>query len=131
MHAELTLFSEDLENVSALDFAKKADPTGKRTVGVLTKADLLADATTRQSKLDLLAGKETRHPLRLGYFITRQRLSAEMAANMSYEEARAKEERLFSQAPWAERDESVKKRMGIKHLTDALSVLLSELIRRS
>ena len=52
----------DLANSDALQLAKEVDPKGLRTVGVVTKLDLM-DAGT--DALDVLEGKVI--PLKLGY----------------------------------------------------------------
>ena len=53
----------DLANSDSLKLAREVDPDGERTVGVITKIDLMDDGT---NALDSLNGKE--YPLKLGYF---------------------------------------------------------------
>lgn len=48
-----------------LHFAKIADPDGRRTVGVLTKVDLVLEKAIVQSLLELVCG----NTLKLGNFI--------------------------------------------------------------
>jgi dynamin 1-like protein len=52
----------DLANSDALKLARKVDPMGERTLGVITKIDLMDEGT---NALDLLSGKV--YPLKLGY----------------------------------------------------------------
>jgi dynamin 1-like protein len=52
----------DLANSDALKLAKRVDPYGERTIGVITKIDLMDEGT---NALDLLAGKF--YILKLGY----------------------------------------------------------------
>ena len=52
----------DLANSDALKLARRVDPLGERTIGVITKIDLMDEGT---NALDLLAGRI--YPLRLGY----------------------------------------------------------------
>jgi dynamin 1-like protein len=52
----------DLANSDGLKLARKVDPLGERTIGVITKIDLMDEGT---NALDLLSGKV--YPLRLGY----------------------------------------------------------------
>lgn len=52
----------DLANSDALKLAKKVDTLGERTIGVITKIDLMDEGT---NALDLLAGRV--YSLRLGY----------------------------------------------------------------
>lgn len=52
----------DLANSDALKIARKVDPMGERTIGVLTKIDLMDEGT---NALELLHGRV--YPLALGY----------------------------------------------------------------
>lgn len=52
----------DLANSDSLRLARKIDPAGRRTIGVLTKLDLM-DAGT--NALDILNGRV--YPLKLGF----------------------------------------------------------------
>jgi len=52
----------DLANSDALKLARKVDPMGERTIGVITKIDLMDEGT---NAIDLLSGKI--YPLKLGY----------------------------------------------------------------
>ena len=52
----------DLANSDGLKLARKVDPLGERTIGVITKIDLMDEGT---NALDLLSGKI--YPLKLGY----------------------------------------------------------------
>ena len=54
--------NSDLANADALKLARRVDPAGARTVGVLTKIDLMDPGTTA---LDIVRGKV--YPLKLGY----------------------------------------------------------------
>lgn len=54
--------NQDLANSDALKLARRVDPMGERTIGVLTKIDLM-DAGT--NCLDIVQGKV--YPLKLGY----------------------------------------------------------------
>ena len=54
--------NNDLANADALKIAKIADPFGERTIGVLTKIDLMDEGT---HALDIIRGQV--YPLKLGY----------------------------------------------------------------
>lgn len=54
--------NQDLANSDALKLARRVDPFGERTIGVITKIDLMDEGT---NALDLLQGKI--YPLRHGY----------------------------------------------------------------
>jgi dynamin 1-like protein len=53
----------DLANSDSLKMAREVDPHGERTIGVLTKIDLMDEGT---NAIDLLNG--TIYPLKLGYY---------------------------------------------------------------
>lgn len=58
----VTAANTDLANSDGLKLAREVDPEGSRTIGVLTKVDLMDQGT---DVTDILAGKVV--PLRLGY----------------------------------------------------------------
>ncbi|KAI1074162.1 vacuolar sorting protein 1 [Whalleya microplaca] len=58
----VTSANTDLANSDGLKLAREVDPEGQRTIGVLTKVDLMDDGT---DVVDILAGRII--PLRLGY----------------------------------------------------------------
>jgi len=53
----------DLANSDSLKMAREVDPQGERTIGVLTKIDLMDEGT---NAIDLLNGSV--YPLKLGYY---------------------------------------------------------------
>ena len=55
--------NSDLANSDSLKLAKEVDPQGERTIGVLTKIDLMDEGT---NALELLNGGI--YPLKLGYY---------------------------------------------------------------
>lgn len=60
--------SDDIQNQKAARFAREADPEGKRTIGVLTKVDMLVGVEDKTRWLDVLrnADKVLAH----GYFVS-------------------------------------------------------------
>ena len=58
----VTAANTDLANSDGLQLARAVDPNGERTIGVLTKVDLMDQGT---DVVDILAGRII--PLRLGY----------------------------------------------------------------
>jgi replication fork clamp-binding protein CrfC len=58
----VTSANQDLANSDGLKLAREVDPEGQRTIGVLTKVDLMDEGT---DVVDILAGRII--PLRLGY----------------------------------------------------------------
>lgn len=59
----VTAANSDLANSDGLKLAREVDPEGLRTIGVLTKIDLMDQGT---DVIDILAGRVI--PLRLGTF---------------------------------------------------------------
>jgi hypothetical protein len=79
-----------------LQFAKTADPDGVRTVGVLTKADLVKEQAVVQTLLQLVKG----NTLKLGYFLVRNRGADEDTLTIA--ECQMKEKEQFADPQWTE-----------------------------
>ena len=58
----VTPANQDLANSDSLKLARKVDPQGNRTIGVLTKVDIMDEGT---NCVDIIQGKV--YPLKLGY----------------------------------------------------------------
>ena len=54
--------NQDLAVSDGLKLARRVDPSGERTIGVLTKIDLMDEGT---NCMDIIQGRV--YPLRLGY----------------------------------------------------------------
>ena len=54
--------NQDLANADSLKLARRVDPSGERTIGVLTKIDIMDEGT---NALEIIRGKV--YPLKLGY----------------------------------------------------------------
>ena len=72
----------DLANSDSLKLAREVDPNGERTIGVLTKIDLMDEGT---NALDLLNG--TVYPLKLGYYGVKCRSQKNINDKMSIAQA--------------------------------------------
>ena len=70
--------NQDLANSDALKLAREVDPNGERTIGVITKIDLMDEGT---NALELLNG--TIYPLRLGYYGVKCRSQQNIIDNLS------------------------------------------------
>ncbi|KAK6964722.1 hypothetical protein R3P38DRAFT_3157156 [Favolaschia claudopus] len=94
--------TDDIENQKALRLARQVDPHGARTIGVLTKPDMLTEGSNmRELWLDVIEGR-SKHQLLHGYFCTRQPDDAERRKNITVREARSAENEFFSQTlPWS------------------------------
>lgn len=111
----------DLANSDALQMAKQVDPTGTRTIGVITKLDIMDKGTNARN---FLLGKVI--PLRLGYIGVVNRSQEDINNNRPIREALAYEEQFF-------RDYHVYRglsdRCGIPQLAKKLNQILEQHIR--
>ncbi|KZT07896.1 uncharacterized protein LAESUDRAFT_811749 [Laetiporus sulphureus 93-53] len=124
--------SDDIENQKAARLAKEADPSGLRTIGVLTKPDTLAVGSTklREAWLELIEGRSDTNRLVHGYFCTRQPDDAERAAGITHAQARIAETEFFSSTPpWS--SSSHQHRFGTANLVSTLSNLLIKYINEA
>jgi len=119
---------DDIENQSAALIAKECDKDKTRTVGVLTKADILALRSDEEQELWRKIVQNRTYPLKHGYYVTRLCNSDELKNDLSWEEIRRKERDFFSsRGAWS----SVPKtRLGTENLTEALSALLENMIAK-
>ena len=74
--------------------ARQIDPKGIRTVGVITKIDIM-DAGTNAKKM--LSGQEVQ--LRLGYVGVKNRSQADINSNKRVKEALREEKKYFEEHP--------------------------------
>lgn len=86
--------TQDVATIEALEWASRADPSGQRTIGVITKADLIDDGAEREVAA-VLSNK--RKPLKLGYIMVKNRSQREVEENMPVQVARKNEEHFFAQ----------------------------------
>lgn len=102
--------------------AEEADPTGARTMGVLTKPDLATETTTQQAVVDLILGQN--HPLKLGYYAVKNR-SADDEHSTRTKRLQA-EMLFFTHTSWS----SVFSRCGTPALKTRIRELLTEISKR-
>jgi dynamin 1-like protein len=84
----------DLANSESLKLARQVDPQGRRTIGVLTKLDLM-DAGT--NALDILTGRV--YPLKLGFIGVVNRSQQDINGEKSMEAALNSETEFFKSHP--------------------------------
>lgn len=84
----------DLANSDSLKLARQVDPEAKRTIGVLTKLDLM-DAGT--NSLDILSGRA--YPLKLGFIGVVNRSQADIQVNKPMADAFKSETEFFQNHP--------------------------------
>ncbi|KAL5705321.1 dynamin GTPase [Ranunculus cassubicifolius] len=118
----VTPANSDLANSDALQIAGAADPDGNRTIGVITKLDIMdrgVDATR------ILLGKVI--PLRLGYVGVVNRSQKDINDNRSIKEALLYEEEFFRKRPVYN---ALADRCGVPQLAKKLNQILVQHIRK-
>ncbi|KAJ7554792.1 hypothetical protein O6H91_05G009400 [Diphasiastrum complanatum] len=111
----------DLANSDALQMARIADPDGSRTIGVITKLDIMDRGTDARS---FLLGNVV--PLRLGYVGVVNRSQEDIVANRSIRDALSAEEHFFRSRPVYH---SISDRCGVPQLAKRLNQILVHHIR--
>jgi len=119
--------TDDIENQKALQLARRVDPDGRRTIGVLTKPDMLSSGSckARTQWLHVLEGR--RHQTIHGYYCTRHPDDMDRTAKITFRKAREAEKEFFENTqPWCKSIH--KERFGTDNLVIALSKLLEDII---
>lgn len=118
----VTAANQDLANSDGLKYARRVDPMGERTIGVLTKLDIMDEGT---NALDLLMGKI--YPLRLGYVGVVCRSQKDIQKKKAIQEAIKSEEKFFRNSqhygPYAHK-------LGVKYLSHTLNSILVNHIKK-
>ena len=117
----VTAANTDLANSDALQMAREVDPDGHRTIGVLTKLDLMDQGT---DAMDMLSGRII--PLRLGYVGIVNRSQADITSKLSIRDAIKKETDFFqNHASYR----ALASRMGSAFLSKTLNQILMHHIK--
>ncbi|KAK4143287.1 uncharacterized protein C8A04DRAFT_12571 [Dichotomopilus funicola] len=111
----------DIVNSEALKLARHVDPLGRRTIGVLTKVDLMDHGT---NALDILSGRV--YPLKLGWIGVVNRSQQDIQGNKPMEDALKSESEFFRHHP-AYRN--IATRCGTRFLAKTLNTTLMAHIR--
>ncbi|KAJ2905070.1 hypothetical protein MKZ38_006463 [Zalerion maritima] len=111
----------DIVNSEALKLARHVDPLGRRTIGVLTKVDLMDHGT---NALDILSGRV--YPLKLGFIGVVNRSQQDIQGNKPMDEALKAESDFFKHHP-AYRN--IAMRCGTRYLAKTLNTTLMTHIR--
>ncbi|CDW73557.1 dynamin-1-like protein [Stylonychia lemnae] len=113
----------DLANSDALKMARRVDPLGERTIGVITKIDLMDEGT---NALDLLSGKV--YPLKLGYVGVVCRSQKDILNQKTIEDALKSEEKFFKTSsvyyPYSSR-------LGVNYLAHNLNMIIVSHIKKN
>ncbi|KAM6904560.1 dynamin-2 isoform 2-T2 [Xenentodon cancila] len=117
----VTPANTDLANSDALKIAKEVDPQGLRTIGVITKLDLMDEGTDAK---DILENKLL--PLRRGYVGVVNRSQKDIDGKKDIRAALAAERKFFLSHPGYRH---MAERMGTPHLQKTLNQQLTNHIR--
>ncbi|XP_047428109.1 dynamin-3 isoform X2 [Mugil cephalus] len=117
----VTPANTDLANSDALKIAKEVDPQGLRTIGVITKLDLMDEGTDAK---DILENKLL--PLRRGYIGVVNRSQKDIDGKKDIRAALAAERKFFLSHPSYRH---MAERMGTPHLQKTLNQQLTNHIR--
>ncbi|KAM1397226.1 hypothetical protein ACFX2I_014831 [Malus domestica] len=113
--------NQDLATSDAIRISREVDPTGDRTLGVLTKIDLMDKGT---DAVEILAGKSYR--LKFPWVGVVNRSQADINKNVDMIAARLREREYFSTTP---EYKHLAPRMGSEHLARMLSKHLETVIK--
>eukprot|EP00978_Attheya_sp_CCMP212_P001582 scaffold3243_cov47-Attheya_sp.AAC.5 len=114
----------DLANSDALQIARQVDPEGERTVGVLTKLDLMDPGTDASEML-----QNNLIPLRRGYVGVVNRGQKDVASDLSIRDGLRREDSFFKTHPVYGRDRTLTSKCGTSNLARNLNTILMHHIR--
>ena len=117
--------NQDIATVDILERAAVVDKAGVRTIGVLTKPDLIGPGSEDEV---LAVLHNIRKPLKLGYIMVKNRGQKELDEGMTSDEARAREMDFFAQHAVFQSVDSSK--FGVANLTSQLTKLLVSRIQQ-
>ncbi|KIK58162.1 hypothetical protein GYMLUDRAFT_45362 [Collybiopsis luxurians FD-317 M1] len=121
--------TDDLENQKALRLANQEDRDGRRTIGVLTKPDMIDHGSTKVTAqwIDVIEDRTPKHHLTHGYYCTRHPNDDKRGEGIDSKHAREIEEAYFkTTAPWS--TSLLPGRFGTRNLVMTLSRLLVQII---
>ena len=119
--------NNDIANQGIIQKSKIHDRRGERTIGIITKPDLLNAGT--EGRIAALARNQDTTRLKLGFFLLKNPSPSELAAGYSYLDREKFERDYFATPPWREQDLDLD-RTGIAPLRVFLQRLLDQHIER-
>jgi GTPase SAR1 family protein len=119
--------SNDIANQGIIKKSRRVDWGGERTVGIITKPDLINQGT--EKRIALLAKNQDTTKLKLGYFILKNPTPTELAHGITAEQRQRNECTFFESSPWKEHHLD-KERVGILSLRGYLQNLLDKHIEK-
>ena len=118
----LTAANTDLANSDSIQISREVDPDGERTIGVVTKIDLMDEGT---DAIELLQGNI--YPLKLGYFGVKCRSQKQIDNKVSIATALENEAEFFSKHASYK---MYSDKLGIPYLSRSLNKILIRHIQR-
>ena len=112
----------DIANQPVIRKCKQFDSSGERTIGVITRPDLINDGT--EWRIAQLARNEDTTKLKLGFFLLRNPSPKEMQKILSPKDRDVLERGYFNSAPWNQQDLD-QDRVGVSKLRQFLQELVS------
>ncbi|KAK4983241.1 hypothetical protein LTR28_002530, partial [Elasticomyces elasticus] len=119
--------NNDIANQGIIQKSRHVDKAGQRTVGIITKPDLINAGT--EKRIALLAKNQDTTKLKLGYFLVKNPTPTEIAAGVTEVHRQKNEKRYFESSPWKEQALDGD-RVGIIALRSYLQNLLDQHIER-
>ncbi|KAK6359071.1 hypothetical protein TWF696_000239 [Orbilia brochopaga] len=118
----------DIANQRIIQKARQVDTNGERTVGVITKPDLINLGT--EKRIAMLSRNEDTTKLKRGFFIVKNPAPKDLeAGDMTSEARRRMEHAFFTSPPWSEQRLD-KDRVGTARLAAYLQSILDRHIER-
>ena len=119
--------NNDIANQGIIQKSRRFDQVGERTVGIITKPDLINEGT--QKRIALLAKNEDTTKLKLGFFLVKNPTPLELKNGITSDQRRRAENRYFQSSPWKEQALTME-RVGVVSLQKFLQNLLDQHIER-
>ena len=92
--------NNDIANQGIIQKSRRVDKAGQRTVGIITKPDLINAGT--EKRIALLARNQDTTKLKLGYFLVKNPTPTELANGIPPEQRQKSEIQYFQSSPWKE-----------------------------
>jgi hypothetical protein len=119
--------NNDIANQGIIQKSKRHDRRGERTIGIITKPDLLNIGT--EGRIAALARNQETTRLKLGFFLLKNPSPSDLAAGYSCLDREKFERDYFAASPWREHNLDVN-RTGVTPLREFLQRLLDQHIER-
>ncbi|MCJ1232038.1 hypothetical protein MMC12_008719, partial [Toensbergia leucococca] len=119
--------NNDIANQGIIQRARRFDKAGERTVGIITKPDLINAGT--EGRIALLAKNQDTTKLKLGYFLLKNPSPSQLAIGMTPSQRKQDEENYFRSSTWKKHNLNLS-RVGINALKTFLQGLLDRHIEK-